>query len=163
MAVSVRPSALGCEVFLQPVDVVIAIGDVNVADEFAEQRQRRVDAVHHEFIQRAAQAQSCILPLLRTRCTISLPIRLSSIGRDLVAGIEPRIDADAEGRPGVWKCVNRDRVRARSLCSRGSSALDAGGGGHSIACPSISLTFPPGARKSPSGATRCGSGRCTSS
>ena len=38
---------------LEPVDVIIAVDDVLGAHELAEQRQRRLDAVHDEFVERA--------------------------------------------------------------------------------------------------------------
>src|SRR5271167_2831102 len=46
--------AVGQEL-LQPVDVIVAIDDVGFPHQSAEQRQRGLDAVEDEFIQRPAQ------------------------------------------------------------------------------------------------------------
>ena len=47
-------SRLG-EELLQPVDVVVAVDDVLLAHQRAEQRQRRLDAVDHELVERALE------------------------------------------------------------------------------------------------------------
>ena len=41
---------------LEPVDVIIAVDDVLGAHKLAEQRQRRLDSIHHEFVERALQS-----------------------------------------------------------------------------------------------------------
>jgi hypothetical protein len=55
-AISKRSCGSSGEVLLQPVDVVVAVGDVGLRTSVAEQRQRRLDAVDDEFVERAAQA-----------------------------------------------------------------------------------------------------------
>ena len=59
------------EELLEPVDVVVAVDDVLLAHQRAEQRQRRLDAVHHHLIERALSRISASVRVLP--CTISLP------------------------------------------------------------------------------------------
>ena len=107
-----------------PVDVVIAIGDVNVADEFAEQRQRRVDAVHHRISSSARRRRimhSTLLRHARSACRSGCRNRAGSCSRNR----PPNRRGDAEGRPGVWN-ASPCRVRARRCAgpSRVDAALD---------------------------------------
>src|SRR5262245_9766099 len=49
------------QILFKPVDVVVAFDDLGLADQRAEQRQRGLDAVHHHFVQRAAQPHQAFL------------------------------------------------------------------------------------------------------
>ncbi len=82
------------QIVFQPVDVVVAIGDVGVADQVAEQRQRRLDAVDHELVERAAQPHHAFDAVAAMHD--QLADQAVVIGRDAVAGIDAGIDADAE-------------------------------------------------------------------
>ena len=82
------------EEMLEPVDVVVAVLHVGVAHQRAEQRQRGVDAIHDEFVERAAQAHQRLGPGAAVHD--ELADQRIIVGRDRVAGVDGRIDADAE-------------------------------------------------------------------
>ena len=63
LSLAVPAHAAGGEELLQPVDVVVAVLDVRVAHQRAEQRQGRVDAVDDELVERAAQAHQAFGPV----------------------------------------------------------------------------------------------------
>src|SRR5690606_10784099 len=96
-----------------PVDVVVTVGDVRVADEFAEQRQRRVDAIDNKLIQRATQTHQALhaIPTMHDELADEAVI----VGWDLVAGIDARIDTNAEA---AWRVEMRDRARRRNEGTR---------------------------------------------
>src|SRR5262245_31284768 len=82
------------QMLFEPVNVVVAIGDIGIADEFAEERQRRLDAVNNEFVERAAQTHhrfDAVAPMHD-----QLADQAVVIGRNAIAGINARIDTDSE-------------------------------------------------------------------
>ena len=52
-SLSISIAVSGLEEPLQPVDVVLAVLNVDIAHQRAKERQRRLDAVDHEFVERA--------------------------------------------------------------------------------------------------------------
>src|SRR6476469_2522873 len=44
-----------CQIILQPMDIILSIGNVRLGDQSLEQRNRGVDAVDHEFAKRPLQ------------------------------------------------------------------------------------------------------------
>src|SRR5580693_9683182 len=51
---------LAGQILLEPMDVVIAVDDVGLADQGPKQRQRGLDAFHHHFVQRTAQPHQAL-------------------------------------------------------------------------------------------------------
>lgn len=97
--VGVLFAGFGGKKFFQPVDVVIAIGDVGVGQQVAKQWNCGLDSVNHELIERAPQTHHALHP--GPAVHDQLADQAVVIGRDLVALIDTGIDADAE-TPGVW-------------------------------------------------------------
>src|SRR5262245_3547683 len=83
------------EPLLQPVDIVAAADDVGLLHEVAEQRNRRADAVDHEFVEGPGEPHQALLP--RPPMDDQLADQAVVIGRDRVAlkyrGIDPHAEA----------------------------------------------------------------------
>src|SRR5262245_25755672 len=79
-----RHPALG-EKFLQPVDVVVAVDDFLLAHQGAKERQRGLDAVDHELVERALEPHQALAARLAVHD--QLAEKRIVIGRDAVAVI----------------------------------------------------------------------------
>src|SRR5690606_35796131 len=82
------------EIVLQPVNIVVAIGHINIADQVAEKWQGRIDAVDDEFVKRAPQSHHALDPVAPVND--KLADQAVVIGRDAIARIDARIDAHAQ-------------------------------------------------------------------
>src|SRR5262249_29596186 len=105
----------GCEIFLQPVDVIVAVGDVGIPDEIAKQRQSRFYPVNDELVQRATQSHHAFDAI--ATMDDELADQTVVIGRGAIAGISARIDANAEParRMEMSDRTGRGRESARIL------------------------------------------------
>src|SRR4029450_4465177 len=86
------------EDLLQPVDVVVAVDDVVLAHQRAEQRQRGLDAVDDEFVERALEPHQAFAAGLAV--DDELADQRVVVGRDRVAVIDGGIDGHAEAAGG---------------------------------------------------------------
>ena len=82
------------------MDMVVAVDDVGLAHQRAEQRQRGLDAVDHHFVKRAPQAHQAFGAGLAVHD--QLADQRVVVGRDGVALIDGGIDRARPGRPGGW-------------------------------------------------------------
>src|SRR5947199_7416258 len=94
--------------FLQPADVIVAVDDVLLAHQCAEQRQSGFDSVDHEFVERALEAHQAFA----TRLAVNdeLAEERIIIGRDGIAVIDGGIDTHAQA---AWRMVVHDLARRR--------------------------------------------------
>ena len=94
------PSRLGLvsQEILEPVDIVLAVLDVRVSNQAAKQRQRRLDALDDEFIERSSEPHQSFGS--RSAVNDQLADQEIIIGRDHVTLIGRRIDANAEASGG---------------------------------------------------------------
>src|SRR6185312_10217642 len=108
-----RELVLHPEVFLEPVDVVVAGEDVRLLDQPLEQRQRGLDAVDHELVDGAAEAHQALLA--GAAIDDELADQAVVVRRDRVAAVDGAVDAHADaagrmieldgarrGREGLW-------------------------------------------------------------
>src|SRR5262245_37801316 len=95
-------SAAG-EELLEPADVIIAVDDVLLAHQRAEQRQRRLDAVDDELVERALEPHQALTAGLAV--DDQLADEGIVIGRDRIAVIDGGVDAYAET---TWRMIVHD-------------------------------------------------------
>ena len=97
------------------MDVVEPVGDVGLADEIVEQRDRRLDAVDDELRQRPLQPHHAFVARLAVHD--QLADEAVVVGRDAIALVDAAVDAHAEaaGRMPIG-----DLARARGGRCAGS-------------------------------------------
>ena len=91
---------------LEPVDVVVAVDDVLLAHQLAEQRQRGLDAVDHEFVERALAAASgirCASCRARSACRPASRRTAGSCSPDRPRNRPARRARRADGRTGSFR------------------------------------------------------------
>src|SRR6478672_10375683 len=94
------------QIILQPMDIILAIGNVRLGDQGFEQRNRGVDAVDHEFAKRPLQPHQAFIA--GARMHDQLADQAVIVRWDGVAGIGARIDAHTETS---WRMEMRDLPR----------------------------------------------------
>jgi hypothetical protein len=87
------------QVLLQPVNVVLAVGDVLILHQIAEQRDGRLDPVDDELVEAAAQPHHALDPVAAMHD--QLADQAVVIGRDLVALIDAE-STRTPSPPGGW-------------------------------------------------------------
>src|SRR5476651_1493207 len=87
------------QVLLEPMNRIVAVDDVGLAHQFLEQRNGGLDAVHHQLVQGAAQAQQTFVAILGVDDQLARQAVVE--GRDAVAGIDRGIEAHAQPAWGV--------------------------------------------------------------
>src|SRR5690348_3300526 len=88
-----RPLLQAAKAF-QPVDIVFGVDELKDGDEALMERDRGLDAVDHELLQRALEAHQALVAALAV--DHQLGNEAVVVGRDPIARIERRIDPDAE-------------------------------------------------------------------
>src|SRR5258707_15604433 len=98
LARALRPHRALGQKLLKPMDVVIAVDEIGVAHERAEQRQRGLDAIDHELVDRPPQPHQAFAP--RLAVDDELAEQRIVIWRDRIALIGSRIDPHAPAAGG---------------------------------------------------------------
>src|SRR5512135_3739788 len=100
---------------LEPVDVVIAVDDVGLGDQRAEQRDRGLDAIDDELSERPLESHQAFVA--RAGMHDELADQTVIIGWNRIAGISARIDPDAKaaGRMEMGDGARRWPERVRVL------------------------------------------------
>ncbi|ENN85990.1 hypothetical protein RHSP_16060 [Rhizobium freirei PRF 81] len=107
------------QVVFQPMDIVIAIGDILIGNQILEQRQGGLDAVDDEFVERAAQAHHAFDagPAMHDQLADQAVV----VGRDPIALIGAGIDAHAKAAGRMEMCDRAGR-RNEGACVFGIDA-----------------------------------------
>src|SRR5471032_2104764 len=82
------------QVLLEPMNRIVAVDDVGLAHQFLEQRNGGLDAVHHQLVQGAAQAQQALVAILGMDDQFARQAVV--IVREFVAGIDRAVEAHAQ-------------------------------------------------------------------
>src|ERR1700704_2769079 len=98
-AASSMPELWFLQVFLEPVDVVEAVGDVGLLHQVGEQRDGRLDAFDHELGQTALQPHQALVAVLAVHD--ELADQAVVVGRDAVALVGAAVHSDAEPAGGM--------------------------------------------------------------
>src|SRR5690349_8076160 len=85
---------LRLQMLLEPMNGVIAIDDIRLFHQFAEERDRRLDAGDDHFAQRPLQAQQALAAIAAMHD--ELADKRVIVGRDRIAGIDGAIQTNAE-------------------------------------------------------------------
>ena len=81
----------------EPMDVILAVLDVRVADESPEERQGGLDSVHHELVEGAPQAHEALVA--RAAVHDELADKGIVMRGDPVTLVDRRIRHGRRGRP----------------------------------------------------------------
>src|ERR1700730_6904112 len=85
------------------MDVVESILDVGIAHERLEQRNRRIDSVDNELIERATKAHECFIAV--SPMYNELANKRVIVGRNGIPGVDRAIDAHAKA---AWRVIISD-------------------------------------------------------
>src|SRR5579871_3238355 len=124
----------------QPVDRVLAVDNVLLANQLLEERNSGLDAADDKLVERAAQAQQALVPIARMHD--QLAGKAVVIGRDAIAGVNRRIETHAKS---AGRVKLRDRARRR-LEGEGVFRIDAALNGVSGKCHVLLFQFERASR-----------------